>query len=103
MDLKVTKRRRDGRLKPGTAGGPGRLTNAEREARDRQAAQLVAAAANGPRVTPPSSRDIRRLALAVSHLCGELGFIRHRLIELEAHGRGIAATILALHESDGGR
>ena|SRR2546422_7915336 len=97
MDLKVTKRGRDGRLKPGTAPGPGRLTNAEREARDRQAAQLLSAA-DHPRVTQSTARDVRRLATAINHLCGELGFIRHRLVELEAHGRGLVARILALAE-----
>src|SRR2546426_372566 len=103
MDLKVTKRGRDGRLKPGTAPGPGRLTNAERDARDRQVAQLLSAADHGPRVTQSTARDVRRLATAVNHLCGELGFIRHRLVELEAHGRGLVARILALAETDRGR
>src|SRR5712691_1133044 len=98
MDLKVTKRGRDGRLKPGTAPGPGRLTNAEREARDRQVLASQVLSDHGPRVTQTSARDVRRLATAVNHLCGELGFIRHRLIELEAHGRGVVARILALAE-----
>jgi hypothetical protein len=101
MELRVTKRGRDGRLKRGTAPGPGRLTNAEREERDRQVVAAVLERSRTPGVTQPSARDVRRLAAAVSHLCGELGFIRHRLIELEAHGRGVVATILALHESDG--
>jgi hypothetical protein len=101
MDLKVTKRGPRGRFKPGTAPGPGRLPKGVTEAQEisrRIAARIVDGAG---RVTPPSARDVHRLAGAVKYLCGELGFIRHRLVELEAHGRGIVARILALTESAG--
>jgi hypothetical protein len=48
-------------------------------------------------------RDARRVASDLSYLCGQLGFVRYRLIELEAMARGLMVKIRALAEGHGPR